>query len=138
MRPTVAVLSTNDRTSIAAAQQLEAESLERIVLACLESLADLARTSGDSPRAIRLQEAASLLRGQPPATGAARLTDREWEVAVLVARGLSNRQIAAQLVVSERTVDTHVSHILRKLSLVSRAQIAAWAVQHRKQFRLLP
>jgi non-specific serine/threonine protein kinase len=49
-------------------------------------------------------------------------------VALLVTRGWSNRQIAEELVISERTVDTHVSHMLRKLGLISRAQIAAWVV----------
>jgi DNA-binding NarL/FixJ family response regulator len=59
------------------------------------------------------------------------LSAREWEVAVLVTRGCSNRQIADELVVSERTVDTHVSHILHKLHISSRAQIAAWVVLER-------
>jgi DNA-binding NarL/FixJ family response regulator len=115
----------------------ESQSLEDLVVVCLENLAVLARERGDRGRAARLMEAANLLRDDP-ASGNEALSDREWEVAMLVARGLSNRQIAAQLVVSERTVDTHVSHILRKLSLVSRAQIAAWAVQRRRQFRVLP
>jgi len=56
------------------------------------------------------------------------LTPRELQVATLVARGLTNRQIAAELVVSERTADVHVSNILGKLQLTSRAQIAAWVV----------
>jgi DNA-binding NarL/FixJ family response regulator len=56
------------------------------------------------------------------------LTAREREVAVLLARGLSNRAIADQLVVGERTVETYVSSILNKLGYTSRAQIAAWAV----------
>ena len=57
------------------------------------------------------------------------LTAREREVAALVARGRSNREIAAALSVGERTVATHVSNILGKLDLTSRAQIAAWAVE---------
>jgi DNA-binding CsgD family transcriptional regulator len=56
------------------------------------------------------------------------LTGREREVAALLARGLSNRAIADQLVVGERTVETYVSSILNKLGYTSRAQIAAWAV----------
>jgi signal transduction histidine kinase/DNA-binding CsgD family transcriptional regulator len=64
------------------------------------------------------------------------LSQREREVACLVARGCSNRQIAAELIVSERTVDTHVSHILRKLELTSRAQIAVWVVE-RQRFNVL-
>jgi DNA-binding NarL/FixJ family response regulator len=54
---------------------------------------------------------------------------REREVAILVARGLTNRQIASELVISERTADVHVSNILGKLVLSSRAQVAAWAVR---------
>jgi non-specific serine/threonine protein kinase len=50
-------------------------------------------------------------------------------VAVLIARGLTNREIATELVLAERTVDAHVHNILGKLELRSRAQVAAWAVQ---------
>jgi non-specific serine/threonine protein kinase len=50
-------------------------------------------------------------------------------VARLVARGLSNRDIAESFVLSERTVESHVQHILTKLSFTSRAEIAAWAVR---------
>jgi len=57
------------------------------------------------------------------------LTEREREVAVLIAQGKSNREIADQLVVSYRTVETHVSTILSKLAFSSRAQIAVWAVE---------
>ncbi|MGH2427254.1 MAG: ATP-binding protein, partial [bacterium] len=57
------------------------------------------------------------------------LTPREREVATLVARGLSNRDIAAKLGVAERTAISHVEHIMNKLGLHSRAQIAAWAVR---------
>jgi non-specific serine/threonine protein kinase len=58
--------------------------------------------------------------------GAGGLTAREREVATLVARGLTNRAIAAALVISERTADTHVERILGKLGFRRRAQIAAW------------
>ncbi|HZC29780.1 MAG TPA: LuxR C-terminal-related transcriptional regulator, partial [Gaiellaceae bacterium] len=56
----------------------------------------------------------------------ARLTRREWEVAELVAKGLSNREIAQRLVLSERTAQNHVQHILTKLALPNRGQIAVW------------
>jgi DNA-binding NarL/FixJ family response regulator len=70
---------------------------------------------------------ASHARGEPALT---QLTPREREVATLVARGLTNRQIAANLVIAERTADVHVSNILNKLTLNSRAQLAAWVVRH--------
>ena len=55
------------------------------------------------------------------------LTVREREVAALVAQGLTNRDIAGRLVVSKRTVDAHVEHILAKLGFASRVQVAALA-----------
>jgi DNA-binding CsgD family transcriptional regulator len=57
------------------------------------------------------------------------LTAREREVARLLTRGLSNREIAAALFVSEWTAATHIRNILAKLGLTSRTQIAAWAVE---------
>jgi DNA-binding NarL/FixJ family response regulator len=48
----------------------------------------------------------------------------------LIARGLSNREIAAALTITEKTAANHVDHILTKLDLHSRTQIAVWAVQH--------
>jgi predicted ATPase/DNA-binding SARP family transcriptional activator/DNA-binding CsgD family transcriptional regulator len=59
------------------------------------------------------------------------LTRREEGVASLVARGLTNRQIAAELSISENTVANHVAKILRKLRLGSRSQITAWVVERR-------
>jgi DNA-binding NarL/FixJ family response regulator len=57
------------------------------------------------------------------------LTEREREVAALIAQGKSNREIADELVVSYRTVETHVGTILSKLAFSSRAKIAVWAVE---------
>lgn len=57
------------------------------------------------------------------------LTEREAEVLVLVARGLSNQDIADKLVISERTVRTHVSNILGKLHLANRTQAALYALK---------
>lgn len=65
----------------------------------------------------------------PPA-----LSRRQREVALLIARGLTNRRIAQEFSISERTVTTHVNHILAKLGATSRAQVAAWIVEQ----RLLP
>ncbi|MFD0357613.1 response regulator [Streptomyces sp. NPDC127110] len=58
------------------------------------------------------------------------LTDREREVLGLIADGRSNREIARTLVLSEKTVKTHVSNILMKLDLSDRTQAALWAVRH--------
>ena len=58
------------------------------------------------------------------------LTPREREVATLIASGLTNREIASRLVIAERTAEGHVQAILNKLTFNSRAQIAAWAVEH--------
>jgi predicted ATPase/DNA-binding CsgD family transcriptional regulator len=60
--------------------------------------------------------------GAPPV-----LTHRELDVAALVAQGLSNSQIAAALVISSRTAETHVAHIMTKLGFSTRSQIAAWS-----------
>jgi len=69
--------------------------------------------------------------GQDGAAGAtASLTAREREVLAGVARGLSNRAIAEELGITERTARTHVSNILAKLGLSSRTQAALYAVQH--------
>jgi len=76
--------------------------------------------------------AAKLLaeRRRPPAAHTD-LTGRELEVLRLIARGLQNKQIAAQLHVSEKTVKTHVSAILRKLDVTDRTQAAMYAVRER-------
>jgi DNA-binding NarL/FixJ family response regulator len=77
--------------------------------------------------AIARQLTRSLLA--PTARSVNALTDREREVLVLVAKGLSNRQIADSLVISERTARTHVSNILSKLGVASRTQAALLAIR---------
>jgi DNA-binding NarL/FixJ family response regulator len=59
------------------------------------------------------------------------LTRREREIADLVGRGLSDKDIAASLVISRRTAESHVEHILTKLGYTSRAQVAAWVAAQR-------
>jgi len=97
----------------------------------------LAATVEDAPLRERFQRVA--LASLPPerALGAAQrakqtfggLTTREREVAALIARGATSREIARALTISERTAEAHVSHMLGKLGFSSRAQIAAWAVE---------
>jgi DNA-binding CsgD family transcriptional regulator len=65
-----------------------------------------------------------------PATGWSALTPTERRVADLVAAGRSNPDIAAELVISRRTVQTHVSHILRKLALTTRTDISPILAHH--------
>jgi DNA-binding NarL/FixJ family response regulator len=72
-------------------------------------------------RALRLLEQLDR-RGDP-------LTRREREVATLVAKGLTNREIAGRLSISERTAQNHVQHVLTKLGLANRSQIAVWVTQ---------
>jgi predicted ATPase/DNA-binding CsgD family transcriptional regulator len=79
--------------------------------------------------AYALQQPATKPSGKPPAPAvseAVPLTPREMQVARLVAAGRSNKDIAAELVIAQRTAENHVEHILTKLGFASRAQVAAW------------
>ena len=79
----------------------------------------------------RRDEAETILRRLDTSSYPARdggLTTREREVATLVAEGLSNGEIGRRLYISTKTASVHVSSILRKLAMTSRAEIAAWAV----------
>jgi predicted ATPase/DNA-binding CsgD family transcriptional regulator len=60
------------------------------------------------------------------------LTRREKEIAALVAAGLGNREIAGRLVLSKRTVDSHIDHIFTKLGFSSRTQLVGWVLEQRK------
>lgn len=76
----------------------------------------------------------SLALTEPPtaqdsATGSTPLTRREREVALLVAQGLSNREIATHLVIAQRTAESHVQNILVKLGFRSRTQLRPWAAE---------
>ncbi len=66
----------------------------------------------------------------PEEAGRGGLTARETQIARLLAEGLSNREIASALVISQRTAETHVDHILGKLGLTSRARVASWVADH--------
>ena len=96
-------------------------SLEQVVDFALETTA---------PRPLTVATRRSERETQQAASAVGPLSRREQEIAALVSQGRTNRQIADALVLSERTVDTHVHNILGKLELTSRAQIAVWAVEH--------
>jgi predicted ATPase/DNA-binding CsgD family transcriptional regulator len=88
-------------------------------------------------RALSLAEAVEEARREEPlpdrssgSRSPGPLTSREREVAVLIVGGQTNREIAAALMITEWTVESHVRHILSKLGLRSRAQVAAWAVEY--------
>jgi DNA-binding NarL/FixJ family response regulator len=86
----------------------------------------------------RLEQAERLrasVNGRTRSNDVLGLTTREREVATLLADGLSNRDIATRLVVSEMTVEVHVKHILNKLGFRSRSQVAVWVAEH-KQTRM--
>jgi predicted ATPase/DNA-binding CsgD family transcriptional regulator len=86
---------------------------------------------GDRPD--RQPGPAGLATAEPAGASDSPLTPRELEVAQLVAQGLSNKQIAARLVLSRRTAESHVENILRKLGFTSRTQIAGWITQRDDQ-----
>lgn len=93
-------------------------------------LADAVRKASRGEALLAPSVAARLMQevsGERPAP--AGLTERELEVLRLIARGMSNKQIARELVVSEKTVKTHVSNILAKLHLADRTQAALYAVR---------
>ena len=58
------------------------------------------------------------------------LSPRQQEVAALVAQGLSNKEIAERLVITEGTTANHVETILKRLGLRNRVELAVWAVEH--------
>jgi DNA-binding CsgD family transcriptional regulator len=102
-----------------------------------QSVAELAATIPDAGLAAAFlrQAMARMPRTTPPSPRRAAqqavdgLTEREREVAILVAQGKSNREIAAALVLTERTTKAHVGNILSKLGFSSRTQIVAWAIE---------
>jgi len=88
----------------------------------------LALALGDEAEPDTGHEPASAKAWRTPPGG---LTRREWEIAELLAEGLSNKEIAARLVISQRTVETHVEHVLSKLGFGSRAQVGSWVAEQR-------
>jgi non-specific serine/threonine protein kinase len=118
---------------------------ERILLPTRSALsAEAAKQEWALGRAMTMEEAIDLALGvaaapaespratppEPAPDPSFPLTVRQRDVAALVARGLTNQEIANALVVSPRTAETHVQNILTKLDLTSRAQLAVWAHRH--------
>ena len=114
--------------ALRACEAMNATPSQAFVLAELGRLGDTAAASRARSLAVRLG-LAPLVAELEAEAGAGPLTRRESEMAGLVAEGLTNAAIAARLTLSERTVENHVSSILRKLGLGSRAGIAAWWVR---------
>ena len=112
---------------VALGQELFAVTWESGRRIGLDRSLDLILADGDVPSAGQEDQAPT--RGGADSNTTGRLSAREREVAVLVAQGYRNREIAEMLVVSERTAETHVRNIREKLGLRSRAQIASWATE---------
>jgi len=113
------------------------DQAQRNFTSAREGIASLAKMIDDGYlREHFIQAALSMLPREKPVSPnrAAKaafggLTERERDVVRLVAQGKSNSEIADSLVVTKRTVETHISNILYKLNLTSRAQIVVWAVE---------
>ena len=93
-----------------------------------DSTAEFRRLDMPGPLARALE-----VQGRSAGGAAPVLSPREAEIALLVARAMSNREIAEKLFLSERTVESHVRSILAKLGFTSRTEIAVWATERRRQ-----
>ena len=109
------------------------ESLEHLNIAIPE-LRDMKMQPGlERALALRANAAPTVAKSTALESAADGLTAREREIARLVAVGRSNREIADALVITEGTVEVHVKHILSKLGLQSRTQVAPWLGDHRSE-----
>ena len=114
------------------------EYAHNVGLAATRLTAAELRAEEAAGRALSLEQAVAYaqhlpLKSGPTSTarsGPDDLTEREREVATLIATGRSNGEIAAELVLSKRTVEKHISSILSKLTLTHRAQVVRWAIEH--------
>jgi DNA-binding CsgD family transcriptional regulator len=102
------------------------EALEHLDLAIPELRDMKMQPALEQALAVRDSNAPAMARAAGRESASDVLTAREREIATLVADGLSNRDIAKQLVITEGTVEVHVKHILGKLGFSSRAQVAGW------------
>jgi len=140
LQEAAAALRRSSRTALPTFRQVELDRLSATVRAALgESAFTRIRDAAGQMEEHEIVSFALADLPEPHVPAAAGepagdpLTDRERQVAALVARGASNREIAGTLFLSERTVESHVQHILNKLGFRSRVQIAAWAVANRLQ-----
>jgi non-specific serine/threonine protein kinase len=105
--------------------------LERVRAQCEAALGDAAKGVWSEGTRLDVDDAIALLSGrQRPRTAPTGLSAREEEVVRLVADGLANKAIAAELHLSVRTVESHVRHALAKARLQNRTQLATWAREH--------
>lgn len=116
------------RHAEAAVRQAAARDLVDSLAATIDDAALRDQFLAAALRAAASKRPLSLLQAEKAAYGG--LTARERDVAALIAQGRSNRDIAQELVLGERTVETHVGNILSKLQFSSRAQVAVWAVEN--------
>jgi DNA-binding NarL/FixJ family response regulator len=82
-----------------------------------------------SPTGIIAYALAERVVDSTPEDGPPVLTRRQQEIAALISKGLTSREIGAALVISARTVESHIENIMTRLGLTSRSQIAAWSVE---------
>jgi DNA-binding NarL/FixJ family response regulator len=126
--PPLAAQATDQLARVLARRRRPGDRDEAVAQAV--AAAALADRLGMRPLQRRARILVESLTGSQPGG----LTRREREVAALVAQGLSNRQVAAAVHISERTVETHVQHILDKLGCANRAQIAARVTAEAQKF----
>jgi NarL family two-component system response regulator LiaR len=101
----------------------------------LDAIRSVARRQPRLDRGIfeKIRQFINMQQGVTEPESAPHLTSREWDVLDLLAEGLSNAEIADQLVITVKTVKTHVSNILQKLHLSDRHQARFWVMQHRSK-----
>lgn len=123
--PPFAALARYELAKVLARRCRPGDTDEALALAA--SVTDTANRLGMAPLRREAADLAAKLRGEVPGP----LTPREREVAGHVAQGLTNKQVAALMRISERTAESHVQHILAKLRLANRTQIAAWVASEK-------
>lgn len=131
--PVLAIAATDDHTDVLAAVRAGAAGC-LVHSAGLAELVDAVRRTAAGEAVFSPGLAAVVLEahGRPagPSAGPARLTEREADVLRLVVDGLTARQVATRLVLSPRTVENHIQHVLRKLGLNNRAALVRYAIEN--------